>query len=119
MLVVTDKTIAFTSDGTLLIFDTRAEFAEWATKDMVGYEVWAEPKWLFNTLREQEKTIEELERDNENMTRDSIRRVNEICYGERKEEEEQVSENAVRAIRAKEDERQRMILERGEDNHVD
>lgn len=52
MLTVTDKTIAFTSDGTLLIFDSRAEFAEWATKDMVGYEVWAEPKWLFNTLRE-------------------------------------------------------------------
>ena len=52
MLTVTDKTIAFTSDGALLIFDSRAEFAEWATKDMVGYEVWAEPKWLFNTLRE-------------------------------------------------------------------
>ena len=118
MLVVTDKTIGFTSDGTLLIFDTRAEFAEWA-EGREDYEVWAEPKWLFNTLREQEKTIEELECDNENMTRDSIRRVNEICYGERKEEEEQVSENAVRAIRAKEDERQRMILERGEDNHVD
>jgi len=111
MLVVTDKTIAFTSDGTLLIFDTRAEFAEWA-KDMVGYEVWAEPKWLFNTLREQEKVIEELGCDNENMTRDSIRGVNEIRYGERKEEEGEVSENTARGIKAQEDARQRKILER-------
>ena len=92
MLVVTDKTIGFTSDGTLLIFDSRAEFVEWA-EGREDYEVWAEPKWLFNTLREQEKVIVELECDNENMTRDSIRRVNEICYGERKEEEG-VSETA-------------------------
>ena len=102
---------SFTSDGTLLIFDSRAEFAKWATKDMVGYEVWAEPKWLFSTLREQEKTIAELERDNENMTRDCIRRVDEISYGERKEEEGEVSENAVRAIRMREDARQRKIGE--------
>ena len=111
MLVVTDKTIGFTSDGTLLIFDSRAEFAEWA-EGKKDYEVWAEPKWLFNTLREQEKTIEELERDNEIMTRDSTRRVNEIVYGERKEEEGEVSENTVRAIRVEEDVRQRKILER-------
>ena len=77
MLTVTDKTIAFTSDGTLLIFDSRAEFAEWA-EGRDNYEAWAETKWLFYTLREQEKTIAELERDNENMTRESIMRVDEI-----------------------------------------
>ena len=64
MLVVRDKTIGFTSDGTLLIFDSRAEFAEWA-EGRENYEVWAEPKWLFHTLREQEKIIEE--KDNESV----------------------------------------------------
>ena len=106
MIKITDKTIGFTSDGTLLIFDTRADFAEWA-EGRKDYEVWAEPKWLFNTLREQENTIKELECDNENMTRESIRRVNEISYGERKEEEGEVSENTIRAIRMREDARQR------------
>ena len=72
MIKITDKTIGFTSDGTLLIFDTRAEFAEWA-EGRKDYEVWAEPKWLFDTLREQENTIKELECDNENMTRESIK----------------------------------------------
>ena len=51
MITVTDKTIAFTSDGTLIIFDTRAEFADWA-KGRDDYDAWAEPRYLLHTLRE-------------------------------------------------------------------
>lgn len=111
MITITEKTIGFTSDGTLLIFDSRDEFAEWA-KDKNDYEVWAEPKYLFNTLREQEKQIEEYERDNEIATRDSMERVNEICYA-KGEAEEEVSEATIRAIKAREDKRQREIAEAG------
>ena len=113
MITITAKMIGFTSDGALIIFANRDEFADWA-KDRNDYEVWSEPKWLFNTLREQEKQIEEYERDNELATRDSIRNVkpslHEICYT-KGEAEEEVSEATIRAIKAREDERQQKIAE--------
>ena len=108
MLVVPDKTIVFTSDGTLLIFDTRAEFAEWA-EGREDYEAWAEPKWLFNTLREQEKIIEEADNENGIMTLDSISQIN----GMRREadKEKEGCEWHIRAKKAIEDNSQRKIWE--------
>lgn len=65
MIEVKSNTIAFLEDGTLLIFDTREEFAKWA-KGQKGYEAWAEPRWLLATLREKESIIEEYEEETGN-----------------------------------------------------
>lgn len=121
MIVVKDKPIAFTSDGTLIIFDSREESAKWMTdREENDYEIWAEPKWLLRTLRELEKEVEEDEDDEGGvMTQDSISCLNMI---RREREREQggddglgvVSKNAVRAIKAREDDGQQKIFERRE-----
>lgn len=106
MLVVTDNTIAFTSEGTLFIFDSCAEFAEWAN-DKKEYEAWAEPKWLFRTLRAQEKIIEECDDENEVMTLDGLAQFNGMRR--EKEKEQAGCEWHVRAMKAREDNSQRKI----------
>ena len=121
MISIKNKPIAFTSDGTLIIFDSREESAKWMTdREENDYEIWAEPKWLLRTLRELEKEVEEKDNENEVMTLDSISQFN----GMRREAEREqageeglgvVSENAVRAIKMREDDRQRRLLEGGEE----
>ena len=112
MIIIKDNPIAFTSDGTLFIFDSREESAKWMTdREENDYEIWAEPKWLLRTMRELEKEVEEKDDENETMTLDSISYLNMI--GREREREQGgddglgvVSENAVRAIKAREDDRQ-------------
>lgn len=59
MIEVKDNTIVFLEDGTLLVFESREEFAGWA-KDKDNYEAWSEPKWLLHVLREYERIISEM-----------------------------------------------------------
>jgi len=111
MLEVKDRPIAFTSDGTIIIFDSRDESAKWMhDRKENDYEVWAEPKWLLHTLRELEEEAKEKNNENEVMTLDSISQYNGMVREAEREVGEDamgvVSENAVRAIKAREDERQ-------------
>ena len=110
MITIKDSPIAFTSDGTLHIFDSREESVKWMhDREEDDYEMWAEPKWLLRTLRELEKEVEEKDNENGVMTMDTISQYNGMM---RETEREQVgSEIAVRAIKAREDDGQRKIWE--------
>jgi len=123
MLVVTDKIIAFKKNGELVIFDSRTDFGSTDIKEAGITLLFASPNDMYRHLLELEETkesIEEVEVDDIDI--DDLRmRCGDFVHSSEggAEEEGEVSENAVRAIRAKEDARQREILERGEDNHVD
>ena len=116
MITIKDRPIAFTSDGTLIIFDSREESVEWMqNRGEDDYEMWAEPKWLLRTLRELEKEADEKDNGNEVMTLDTISQFKGMGReAEREQAGEEglgvVSENAVRAIKAREDERQRGLM---------
>ena len=62
MIEVKSNTIVFLENGTLLVFESRDEFAEWA-KGKKGYTAWAEPRWLLESLREKEEIIAEYEEE--------------------------------------------------------
>lgn len=104
MIEIKDKIIAFKRNGELVIFESRADFETTDLKEADINLLFASPSDLYRRLLELEEVKESVETEREE---------------EAKEEEGEVSENAIRAIRAKEDERQRKILERGEDNDVD
>ena len=98
MIRITDKIIALTSDGSLIIFANRDEFAGWASSKK-DFEVWATPNWLLRRLQRQEKKIEECYNE--------INKLNENtphCNDE-------FPESVIRAIKAREDERQQKIAE--------
>lgn len=98
MITITDKILALTSEGTLIIFANRDEFADWA-KGKRDFEVWAKPSWLLRALRRQEELIEEhyneINKNNDNTPH----------Y------EGEIPEVTVRAIKAREDKRQKIIAE--------
>ena len=98
MITITDKILALTSEGTLIIFANRDEFADWA-KDKRDFEVWVNPNWLLRALRRDEALIEEhyneINKNNDNTPK------NEGGF----------SEATINAIKAREDKWQREIAE--------
>ena len=98
MITITDKILALTSEGTLIIFADRDEFADWA-KDKRDFEVWAKPSWLLRALRRDEALIEEhynkINKNNDNTPK----------------HEGEFSEATVNSIKTREDKRQREIAE--------
>ena len=98
MITIRDEIIAPTSDDALIIFANRDEFADWA-KDKKDFEVWAKPSWLLRSLRRKKELLEECYNE-----------INKINDNTPKYEGE-IPEATVRAIKAREDERQQKIAE--------
>ena len=109
MREIKGNTIAFKEDGTLVIFDSREEFAENVHKLGEHYEVWAAPHCLLQMLRENEVIIEEYEQGENPTTLDDLAAFN----GLRRESEKEVggSEVYVRAGTARDDEKQNKLWE--------